>query len=135
LCLIALNNAEDFYTGRVLDTGTYTEGRIHDHHIFPKKGQGYRAEKTKKFPLTQDSILNRTLLLEETNEDIKAKRPSQYLPNVLKNLNGDTSKLKTLMGKHFISEKALDYMWKDNYDEFIEEREKTMKEKLKKLLK
>jgi hypothetical protein len=39
------------------------------------------------------------------------------------------------MDRHFISEKALDCMWKDNYDEFIEERETIMKERLTKLLK
>jgi len=134
LCLIALNNAEDFYTTRILDTGTYTESRIHDHHIFPKKGQGYSPEKTKKFSQTQDSVLNRTLLLDATNEDIKAKRPSQYLKEVLSKLNGDTGKLRTLMERHLISEAALDCMWKDNYDEFIEEIEKTMKQRLTRLL-
>ena len=38
-----------------------------------------------------------------------------------------------MMGKHFISGKALDFMYDDNYDEFIVERARIMKEKLSSL--
>jgi len=133
--LIALNKAEDFYTVRVLDTDTYKEEKIHDHHIFPKNATGYSIESTKKFKRTKDSILNRTLLLDETKESIRAKKPSEYLERIRSGIKGSTSKVKVLMEKHLISDEALNCMKQDNYDKFIEEREKTIKEKLANLVK
>lgn len=130
LCSIALNKAEDFYTTRTLDTGSFREERIHDHHIFPKKAEGYPKETTKDFSTYHDSILNRTLLLDETNHSIEASRPSQYLEEIKKVTGGDRTKLKSLMEKHLISNDALEFMEKDNFDNFIVEREKTMKQKL-----
>ena len=130
LCSIALNKAEDFYTTRTLDTGSFKEGNINDHHIFPTKAEGYAPEKTKQFSATHDIILNRTLLLDSTNQSILNSRPSVYLKTVRDKLDGDETKLKALMEKHLISSKALDCMNNDDYDGFIEERETTMKEKL-----
>jgi hypothetical protein len=134
LCSIALNKAEDFYTTRILDTGSFKEEKIHDHHIFPTRAQGYSPKKTKNFNSTHDSILNRTLLLDETNGSILSSRPSQYLEEVKKRLDGDETRMKALMEKHIISINALGCMKNDDYDGFITEREKTMKEKLIALL-
>jgi hypothetical protein len=130
LCSIALNKAEDFYTIRTLDTGSFKEGSIDDHHIFPTKAKDYPPEKTKNFDITHDSILNRTLLLDKTNLDILNSRPSQYLPKVMHKLDGDETRLIALMEKHLISSKALECMKNDDYDGFIVERENTMKQKL-----
>ncbi len=134
LCLIALSRVEDFYTLRVLDTGTYTGERIHDHHIFPTKVKGAPPDHTREFGATKDSILNRTLLFDQTNERIKSSKPSQYLKEILNKLSGDKNKLEELMGKHFISKKCLGYLGNDNYDGFIEEREKTIRENLIKVV-
>ena len=130
LCIIALNKAEDFYTARVLDTGTYKEEKIHDHHIFPKSAKGYPPKLTKKFKSTKDSILNRTILLDETNESIRAKKPSEYLKIMKSELKWTTDKAKVLMEKHLISDEAFTCMKQDDYDKFIGEREKTILEKL-----
>ncbi len=133
-CSIALNKAEDFYTTRTLDTGSFRNERIHDHHIFPTKAEDYPQETAKYFGDCHDSILNRSLLLDETNQSILASRPSQYLKEIRRRMGGDATKLKSLMEKHLISNDALQYMEKDNFDNFIVEREKTMKQKLLSLL-
>ncbi|MBC8185772.1 DUF262 domain-containing protein [candidate division KSB1 bacterium] len=36
LCILALNDAKDFYKGRIVGTGDYSNNKINDHHIFPK---------------------------------------------------------------------------------------------------
>lgn len=38
------------------------------------------------------------------------------------------------MNTHFISERAMQYLLNDDYDNFILERERTIKERLKELL-
>ncbi len=128
LCLIALQQARDFYTTRPLNTGDYINENINDHHIFPAKVEGLEPETSTTFNDTKDFILNRTLLLDETNGKIQNKLPSQYLKIILyEKLNGNEVELQKLMEAHFISSKALDYLWNDNYDAFIKEREKTIK--------
>ncbi|EKF86935.1 DUF262 domain-containing protein [Methanobacterium formicicum] len=130
LCLLALNKAPDFYTGRPLDSGTFKGIKIHDHHIFPKNVKNLPKATSTYFEVTNDSIVNRTLLLDETNEKIKNKIPSTYLKSVEMN----DEELNELMQRHFISEKALEYLKDDNYDSFIVERERTIKNKLIDLL-
>lgn len=130
LCLLALNGAPDFITGRPLDSGTFKGIKIHDHHIFPKNVKRLSKETSNYFEDTNDSIANRTLLLDETNEQILNKKPSKYLNEI----NLDENELKELMKRHFISEKALEYLKKDNYDLFVLEREKIIKNKLIDLL-
>ena len=107
LSLIALNKTEDFYTLRVLDTGTYTGESIHDHHIFPKNTKGYPKDLTKQFQNSKDSIINRTLLLDKTNKAICSQKPSQYLQTVTTKLKNDSTQLRNLLDKHFISDSGL----------------------------
>lgn len=134
LCLLALGKAEDFYTLRSLDSGTYKNERIHDHHIFPAQAKGIPHTNAKEFANTKDSILNRTLLLDETNEKIKTKRPSQYLKEMLSKLGHENKRLKIIMRKHFINEECIKALELDDYGGFIEKREKIIKEKLISLL-
>lgn len=131
LCLIALNNAKDFYTHRPLNTGTFRDARIHDHHIFPKKMREMNPDFGKTFMETNGSILNRTLLLDETNEKIQNKGPKKYLEEF--SIECDRSGLD-LMASHFISEAGLNYLMVNDYNNFIDEREKTIKGKLIELI-
>lgn len=80
ICLLALNGAEDFYKGRILGTGDFTDQSINDHHIFPKNVSELPPERSTNFERFKDSILNRTLTLDDTNNaEIQNKRPSAYL--------------------------------------------------------
>ena len=79
LCILSLNNAKDFYNERIVGTGDFSNEKINDHHIFPKQVKRLDPEKNKKFSDIKDSIVNRTLLFDETNNIIKNKNPSQYI--------------------------------------------------------
>ena len=126
LNILALKLAKDFFTGRPL--GNFPVDEIHDHHIFPKKcGLQISPDKI-------DSILNRTLIYDETNRrDISNLKPSEYYKNMLKKL-GSTKKVQEVMQSHLISHKALEHLKNDNFEDFIKEREKTFKLELKKII-
>jgi hypothetical protein len=130
ICLLALNGAEDFYKGRTLGTGDFTEGAINDHHIFPKKVSDLPPEKSTNFDRFKDSILNRTLILDETNNKIKNSKPSDYLEQMESRHEG-REEVRLLLRKHFITEEACQYLQNDDFDGFIREREREIKRQLK----
>jgi len=128
LCMLAKRGAEDFFKGRTLDTGDYVQDKINDHHIFPSNVEGLDPKKSQTFSELSDSILNRTLLLDETNKHrISNKKPSTYLTEMIdKGVVENDSELEGLMADHFISPAAIERMLEDDFDGFIREREKTM---------
>jgi hypothetical protein len=136
LCMLAKRGAEDFFKGRTLDTGDYVEDKINDHHIFPSNVDGLDPEKSQTFSELSDSILNRTLLLDETNKHgISNKKPSKYLLEMIeREIVEDESELQELMANHFISPAAIERMLEDDFDGFIEEREKTITKHIASLL-
>lgn len=73
ICLVALNGPRDFYRGNILGTVDFTDQRINDHHIFPKKVEGIDPEKMQTFDSYRDSIANRTLTLKDINNKIRKK--------------------------------------------------------------
>jgi hypothetical protein len=129
LSLLALNNASDFYKNRQIGSGDYSSSRINDHHIFPSKVKDLDPEKSKNFKETKDRIVNRTLLFDETNGNIKNKKPSEYLDEIIKKYNSE-QKVKQILKRHFITESAYNFLKKDDYDQFILEREKAIKQHL-----
>ncbi len=132
LCILAINDVKDFYKGRIVSTGDYSNEKINDHHIFPKQVKGLDIEKSKSFNDFKDSIINRTLLLDETNNRIKNKKPSQYIAEMLKKY-GNEKKVKSILQEHLISGKAFEYMKEDDFDNFIVERENTIRQHIRKI--
>jgi hypothetical protein len=130
ICLLALNGAEDLYKGRTLGTGDFTEGGINDHHIFPKNVSNLPPESSSYFDRFKDSILNRTLILDETNNEIKNSKPSVYLQE-MESRHGGRDKVSRLLKKHFITEEAYRYLHDDDFDNFIEEREREIRRRVK----
>ncbi len=126
ISIIALNSAKDFYKGIVLGTGDFSNENINDHHIFPVSVKGIDQTKSKTFKESKDSILNRTLLFDETNIKISNKRPSEYIAE-LKLKYGSEEILLDILKTHLINEKAFQYLLEDNFDDFINEREKEIK--------
>lgn len=127
ICLLALNDLQDFYTGWKVGVGDFSHENINDHHIFPKKVSGLDSEKSKTFNEAKDFIVNKTLLLDETNIKIRNKKPSQYIKDMIKK-RGSENKVKELFKRHLITEKAYEYMKEDDFDNFIIEREKAIKQ-------
>lgn len=129
LSILALNDARDFYKERVIGMGDYSNDKINDHHIFPKQVKGLDPRKSRNFKDVRDFVVNRTLLLDETNNEIKNKKPSQYISEMIKKRDNETD-VKKILEKHFISEKAYEYMKEDDFDNFVTERERAIKEHL-----
>ncbi|MFW6015159.1 MAG: GmrSD restriction endonuclease domain-containing protein [bacterium] len=134
LSILALNNCKDFYTERTVGSVDYANDKINDHHIFPKKMKGLNDKIAVKFNEHKDTILNRTLLFDSTNFKIKNKKPSEYLKE-MKNKYDSEEKVKRILKNHLINEKAYYYMKKDNFDKFIDQREREIKNHILKILK
>ena len=126
ICLLALNGPRDFYRGNILGTVDFTDQRINDHHIFPKKVEGIDPEKMQSFQSYRDSIVNRTLILDNTNNKIKKQKPSDYLAE-MEDKHGSEEEVKSLLQGHFISDSAYEYLVNDDFDNFVTEREKEIK--------
>lgn len=119
--ILILNEARDWYTSDLPEYET-----LDDHHIVPhswgKKNVGNDI----------NSILNKTPLSPATNRHVISDRmPYDYLKE-MKDNNGE-AKFYKIMESHLISKKATEILMrnpftKDDYYEFIAERERTVKE-------
>jgi len=124
MCIIAKKGAFDFVRG---DPPQYSN--LEDHHIFPRS-------KAKQFNAGEDidSILNRTLIFDKTNQFFTNKDPSEYLNEIMKTQNIDKDELQQRLSTHLISPSAFEHLMNDNFTGFIKEREKTIREEFKKLV-
>lgn len=119
--ILILNEARDWYTSDLPEYET-----LDDHHIVPHSWG-------KKNVLNDiNSILNKTPLSPATNRHVISDRmPFDYLKE-MKDNNGE-AKFYKIMESHLISKKATEILMrnpftKDDYYEFIAERERTVKE-------
>lgn len=126
LCVLALKQAPDFFTRRTVGVGDYAKGHINDHHIFPKSVQGLDPAKRARFRECRDSIANRTLLLDVTNNRIKNKRPSEYISDMVVR-HGSECYVRDLLAKHLINEEAFSCLKADDFDGFLDAREVAIK--------
>ena len=121
MCLIAKKGALDFVENDTLD---YSE--LEDHHIFPKsKAEKYNAKNS-----NINSILNRTLIFEETNGWIFNKDPSVYLKEIMTKQNIDENEMRKRLETHLISSEAFDCMLKNDFEGFTQARKKTILEEM-----
>jgi len=98
-CLLALRGARDWRRGESIQLQD-----LQDHHIFPqaflrRHGQ---AKKTRL-----NSIVNRTLISDETNNKIKDKAPAEYLGNKDVFPGGPS---EALLDPHFLTSGAVQMM-------------------------
>jgi hypothetical protein len=98
-CLLAMRNARDWKRGESIQLQ-----ELQDHHIFPK---AYLKRKglTEKVPV--NTILNRTLISDETNGKIKDKAPAEYIAS--SNIFPSGANAGLLL-PHFINEKSINVM-------------------------
>jgi len=113
--LIVLSGALDFQTG---NPPQFDKKSIQDDHIFPKS------------KYKNNSILNRTLIT--TNTVKSDKIPSVYFRERIKDYGGN--RLKTILQTHLISDDALDFLLKDNIEEFLSARKETILAKIKEMI-
>ena len=124
MCLIVKKGALDFIEN---DPPDYS--KLHDHHIFPKS----KAEKYNAKQGDINSILNRTLIFEKTNEWIKNKDPSDYLSEIMKKQNIDEKEMRRRLETHLISSEAFDCMLKNDFEGFVKARKDTVIEEMNKI--
>lgn len=124
MCMIAKKGALDFVRG---DPTQYSN--LEDHHIFPRS-------KAKKFNAENDidSVLNRTLIFDKTNQFFTNKDPSQYLTDIMNDQKIDKSELQKRLSTHLISPTAFECLLNNDFAGFIKEREKTIREEFQKLV-
>ena len=127
--LLVIEGARDWVTGNVSQPDD-----LDDHHIVPKA----RAQDNGlKLGGLVDSILNRTPLTSDTNRNVIGdKLPNEYLPALISKSGKDT--VRSILESHFISADALDILLRDpfeknDFEEFLKERERTIRDTMGKL--
>jgi hypothetical protein len=116
ICLIALNGAKDFCADDSIQFHN-----LEDHHIFPVEFLRSRKDKfgNQYDPPRINCIINRTLIAEKTNKKIGKRNPSDYIENLIPKDRRDE-----ILKSHLISPEAIEAMLSDNFDAFIDAREK-----------
>ncbi|WP_297548548.1 DUF262 domain-containing protein [Thermococcus sp.] len=118
--LIALNHARDF-----LQVDAIEFHNLEDHHIFPKNFLEKKMEIKDKSKI--NTILNRTLITDETNRRIWNTSPKEYLDWI----PGD---LEEVLKPHFIDSGCIDAMRENNYEKFLERRRMLILNKVQELI-
>ncbi len=111
--LVVCEGACDFLTGQKVIIN-----QCQDDHIFPKSRYKDKSE--------INSILNRTLIFGKTNKRKKNKLPSEFFKDCLEKHEGDENKLLESLSTHFISHSAYIAIQNDDFDNFLQERQKTI---------
>lgn len=130
LALILSMGALDFYSGRRVNAKFNDDGKVEDHHIFPK---GYLHNAGNTDTKAQNCILNRTLIAAETNRKISAASPADYLAEIEN--AGETSRgaksLEEILISHLLPGDANSALRSNRFDEFLAERQKLLGDKIK----
>lgn len=100
-CLLALHNARDWTKGESIQLQ-----KLQDHHIFP---QAYLKKHGLTRSIDVNSIVNRTLIGDETNSKIRAKAPAEYITSLEVFPSGTPG---SLLEPHFLTPAAVDAMRK-----------------------
>jgi hypothetical protein len=132
-CLLALNEAKDWRRGEDIRLQ-----ELQDHHIFPRAFlQRHKINKGGEV----NSVVNRTLISNETNNKIKDKSPASYLTNKEIFPSGTS---ESLLRPHFLTSAASVAMSKASddlpdaevaniYKEFMKAREAAILEEIRKV--
>lgn len=106
---------------------------LHDHHIVPNSWGKIKVGKR------INTILNRTPLSDITNRDvINDDLPNVYLKKLFDEAK-DINEIYKVLESHLISRKAVEILLRENftvddYDEFIDEREKSIMKEIRKVI-
>jgi hypothetical protein len=104
-CLLALAGARDWRRGEDIQLQS-----LQDHHIFPR---AYLRRHGFTKAAEVNTIVNRTLISDETNNKIKAKAPADYVSCQEIFPSGPND---SLLAPHFLSPAAVDVMRKGSDD-------------------
>ena len=118
MCLVALRGARDF---TVNDGITFHD--LEDHHLFPVATFKDRTKPDgKKYESGEiNCVVNRTLIVDDTNLKISKREPSDYIANLI-----PAEHQKEILKSHFIEEAAQAAMQADDFDAFLHARNKVL---------
>lgn len=131
-CILAINHARDWRREENIQLQ-----ELQDHHIFP---QAYLQRKGISKGNLVNSLVNRTLISDETNNKIKAKAPAEYLANQAIFPSGPQ---ETLLAPHYLQPEAIkimkqatEHLSQDDlkivYEKFLDAREVTILSEIRK---
>lgn len=126
LCLINGQNPCDFYKDDIVGIGERVVSS-QMHHIFPEAKYKSKVEKN------INSVFNYTFLTNETNNFISDKATSEYMKNIIEDRRIDEKIFKKILSKHLIDEQCYEYICKQNYQSFLEQRADCIKNNLKQI--
>ncbi|KYH33087.1 GmrSD restriction endonuclease domain-containing protein [Neomoorella mulderi] len=115
--LVAIQGAKDFQADDAIEFHA-----LDDHHIFPRAflASVKDAEGKSKYQNPDiNTVLNRTLISQATNRRISRMKPSDYLAKLV-----PLERKQEIMATHLIDEAALMAMERDDYEGFLQAREK-----------
>ncbi|MEI7988742.1 MAG: DUF262 domain-containing protein [Chloroflexota bacterium] len=118
ICLVALRGAKDFRADDSIQFHT-----LEDHHIFPvaylnklhpSDGKPFSSERI-------NCVINRTLIADQTNKQISKRSPSQYLKEII-----PAERTEVILISHFIESGAQAAMQNDDFETFLNTRERVL---------
>lgn len=121
--LVAIQGAKDFQADDAIEFHA-----LDDHHIFPRAflASVKDAEGRSKYQNPDiNKVLNRTLISQATNRRISRMKPSEYLAKLV-----PPERKQEIMATHLIDQAALAAMERDDYEAFLQAREKPIMEVL-----
>lgn len=127
IALILRNGPRDFHNGRKITGDLMIEQNIDDHHIFPNAWLGRQDVPSR----LRDCVLNRTLIDRKTNIRISDRSPSDYLAEVSQCLGNDA--FHRLLQSHVLPDKEMSALLKDDFEGFLEWREKAIGEEIRRV--
>ncbi len=126
LAILSKKNCMDFKNKKTIDLQELNyKNEIDKDHIFSKKQ--YSNEKN------INSILNMTLLYKKTNIEKSGKKAKCYFEKIKKEYNDDTEFFE-ILATHLIDKKCYKNIIEENFEDFINNREKIIIDEIKKLV-
>lgn len=122
LCLINAQNPRDFYEDKNVGIGENTvSSQI--HHIFPE------AEYKQKKGENINSVFNHTFLTNEANNFISDKLTYRYVDEIMDLRGISKESFEEILYKHIIDSSSFEYMYKEDFDNFLLQRAECIKNK------
>lgn len=121
MCLVAIEGARDFITGQA---PSFHE--CQDDHIFPASRFGKAHD--------VNLVLNRTLISAASNRAKSNLRPSEFVHLFRSKHGNDEARFRSTLRSHFISDEALSALESDDFDRFVESREKEFRKRIGELI-
>lgn len=125
--LLMRDGAEDFMTGRTIDSQLYFDDRIDIHHIFP-------ASWCRKADIPgglADCVVNKTPLSAATNRAIGGAAPAEYLARIERNAKITRERMDGILETHLVD---IPSMRANDFGAFFKAREQALIDRIERVM-